>query len=99
MKVNLQTISSGRAAGKQIVVVEGYGSFHTIYEQFYELGMHTLYLSHSKKEHDIKLCYCLLDVAKHLGCDVDELVESLPKGWDEEFDFYPTIFKCVKEKD
>lgn len=96
MTVKLHTITSGKAAGKQIVVVDGYGSFHPLYEEFYGLGMHHLYLCHSKKEASIKLCFCLQDVADHLGVDCDELVNSLPEGWNEEFDFYPTIFTEVK---
>ena len=97
MNITLKTITSGKAAGKQIVVVEGFGSFHPLYEEFYALGVHTLYLCHSKKEASIKLCFCLQDVADHLGVNCDELVNSLPEGWDDEFKFYPTIFTEVKQ--
>ena len=89
MKVYLKTIDSGCAVGKQIVVVDGYGSFHPIYEQLHSLGMMSLYVSHSIKDADVKLCDCLYDVAKHLGVDCDELCNSLPKGWSKEFKFYP----------
>ena len=84
MNVTLKTITSGMAVGKQIVVVEGFGSFHPTYDEFYCLGMHHLFLCHSKKNASIKLCFCLQDVADHLGVDCDELVDSLPDGWDKE---------------
>ena len=69
MKINLERIKSGMAGGKQIVVVDGYGSFQPTYVQLYALGMSVMYISHSKKNADIKLCLTLQDVANHLGCD------------------------------
>ena len=84
MKINLERIKSGMAGGKQIVVVDGYGSFQPTYVQLYALGMSVMYISHSKKNADIKLCLTLQDVANHLGCDCDEMVNKLPKGWDKE---------------
>ena len=86
MNIRLQTIRSGMAARKQAVVVEGYGSFQVTYVEHPTLStVSTLYISHSIKEADIKLCCCLLDVANHLGCDCDEMVNNLPKGWQKEF--------------
>jgi hypothetical protein len=85
MNIKLQNIRSGMAAGKQTVVVEGYGSFQVTYVEHPTLStMSTLYISHSIKNADIKLCFCLLDIAEHLGCDCDEMVNNLPKGWDKE---------------
>ena len=84
MKIFLDTIKSGLAAGKQIVVVEDFGSFQPTYVQLYALGISMMFISHSKKNADIKLCLCLKDVADHLGCNCDELVNNLPKGWDKE---------------
>ena len=84
MKITLENITSGMAAGKQIVVVEGYGSFQPSYIQLHALGMSVLYIAHSKSKAFIKLCTNLYDVALHLGCDCDEMVNNLPKGWDKE---------------
>ena len=84
MNVTLKTITSGRAVGKQIVVVDGFGSFHPTYDEFYGISMHLLFLCHSNKNASIKLCFCLQDVADHLGADYNELFDSLPDGWNKE---------------
>ena len=86
MNITLKPITSGMAAGKQSVVVEGYGSFQPTYVEHPTLSvMSHLYISHSIKNSDIKLCFTLLDVANHLGCDCDEMVDNLPSGWQKEY--------------
>ena len=88
LKIKLQTINSGAAGGKQTVVVENFGSFQPTYVELPTLSvMCHLYISHSIKNADIKLCSTLMDVAEHLGIDCDEMVNNLPNGWDKEFSF------------
>ena len=87
MKTSLEIITSGKAVGKQYVRVDGYGSFRVLYEQLYTECMMTLYLCHSLKMAEVKLCNTLFDVAQHLGVDCDELVNSLPDSWQAERKF------------
>lgn len=85
MKITQRKIYSGRAGGKVCNEVEGYGSFQTIYYEPFVGCMHTAYICHSiKHPAEDKLCDCLLEVARHFECDIDELCNSLPKGYSEE---------------